>query len=95
MWKVFNKNNVTASYSCGKNMKKIIDTHNRKLLNNIEGEQNNCRIKSACSMEGNCFVENRVYLTKTRLENKNNVNEEHLYIGANGNEWKKDTTIAS
>ena len=56
--KIINRNCVKLSYSCCKNMRSIILTHNQKLLSNKpkphEEMSCNCRKKEACVLNNNC-----------------------------------------
>ena len=79
--KIFNKNNVKISYCCMSNIKNIINSHNKKILNKKMEENNtilcNCRNKPDCPLGGKCLSSNIVYradvsnlsdkLTKTYL----------------------------
>ena len=37
LYKIFNRTNVTVSYSCTENMSRFISSHNKKLLNSRTG----------------------------------------------------------
>ena len=60
--RLLNRNTVTISYSCTKNMKNIISSHNAKLLNDNEqeppreGKMCNCqrRNKHKCPLDNDC-----------------------------------------
>ena len=60
LYVVCNKNTIKLSYSCTKNMKVIIQAHNRRILNKCNVSQPtppcNCRIKSSCPVQGKCQV---------------------------------------
>ena len=81
--KIFNKNNVKVSYSCMPNMKQIINSHNKKILNTPNQNQNektcNCE-KEPCPLNGNCLVKNIIYRADVKDLN-NNTNK--IYIGLN------------
>ena len=60
--KIFNKSTLKISYSCMPNMASIIRASNQKLLNDSRPEKScNCRVKSACPLEGRCQTESLVY----------------------------------
>ena len=62
--KIFNKNNVKISYSCMPNMKQIINSHNKNILNvqNNTPNQKTCNCeKEPCPLNGNCLVRKVVY----------------------------------
>lgn len=44
-------------------------------------------------MEGNCLAENILYLAKIDIENRNNLKEEKMYIGATENECGEKGTL--
>ena len=61
--KVFNRNNVKASYSSTHNFASIINAHNKKILNeNIRKttcDSCDCRVKASCPLDGNCLQSTR------------------------------------
>ena len=64
--KIFNRNNVTVSYSCMSNMAKIIKSHNAKILGKADAssapdKQCNCRKKDLCLLDSGCLTNNIVY----------------------------------
>ena len=63
--KIFNKNNVKISYCSMDNMKKIINSHNKKVLSETTDVNNtilcNCRVKTECPLQGKCLSKNIVY----------------------------------
>ena len=63
-YKLFNKNNVKVSYSCMPNMKNIINTHNKKIINppkdNI-ARTCNCIRKHQCPLNEKCLTKNVIY----------------------------------
>ena len=65
--KLFNKNNIKVSYSCTPNVKSIIDSHNRKVLQGKKDTSNqklcNCQKsrKADCPLDGKCLTDNLVY----------------------------------
>ena len=82
--KCINRNCVKLSYSCTKNMKSIIQSHNKKITTNTQTnlttQQNNCNCQQRqhCPLDGNCITGPIVYKAtiKDRQEN------EHTYIGS-------------
>ena len=63
-YKLFNKNNVKVSYSCMPNMKNIINTHNKKIINapkyNI-ARTCNCVRKHQRPLNEKCLINNVQY----------------------------------
>ena len=67
------------------NISSIIKSHNKKTLSNDESKLSksscNCRDKSSCPLNGNCFQQNVVYCIKViRMNQFTNKNHPH-YIG--------------
>ena len=64
--KIFNKNTLTLSFCCMKNMSSIFMQHNVKILSGefIEKRSCNCRIKECCPLDGYCLKECMVYKAK-------------------------------
>ncbi|GFR84580.1 inositol hexakisphosphate and diphosphoinositol-pentakisphosphate kinase 2 [Elysia marginata] len=92
--KTIYRNYVKVSYSCLPNIKQIITTHNKKVLqasqNNEEsknnpGKQCNCRKKQDCPVEGECLKENVIY--QAIVEEKETKTTE-TYIGLTQNTFK-------
>ena len=56
--KIFNRATVKVSYSCMKNMSKIIKGHNKNVTSKSQDQtpKCNCRKKAECLIEGNCQV---------------------------------------
>ena len=83
--KIFNKNNVKISYSCMDNMERIIDAHNKKILQKttLAADNCNCKIPENCPLSGNCRTKNIVY--KADLTSKH---ESKVYIGLCETEFK-------
>ena len=73
--KICNKNNINISYSCMPNMSTVILGHNKKLLSTlpkadrptIADPKCNCRIKTACPLNGECKQKSIVYKQKYPL----------------------------
>ena len=87
--KLFNRNNVKISYSCMDNMKKILNSHNKSILNekNDENERKcNCRDKSKCPLNNKCLTSNIVY--KADIITNNTETNKKSYIGISETEFK-------
>jgi hypothetical protein len=86
---IFNRNTVKVGYSCTRNMKSIIDSHNKKILrkNNQPARTNNkecnCRNPSACPMNGKCLTSSIIYQATVETANK-----KESYIGSTAGEFK-------
>ena len=79
--KIFNRNNVKVSYGCTPNAASIINSHNKKILENQPSNMTaecNCRVKDSCPLQGKCQTENVVYLAQ--VTNRKN-SERKCYIG--------------
>ena len=89
--KVFNRNNVKLSYSSMPNFASIINSHNKKILNeNIAKPTSascNSRIKSSCTLDGNCLQSSLVYICKAAAPKITN-NYPHC-IGLTDNTFKE------
>ena len=61
--KIFNRNTIKVSYSCTPNVKSIINSHNKKLINNENKVVKNCNCskKEECPLEGKCRTEDVIY----------------------------------
>ena len=67
--KIFNKNNIKINYSCMLNMFAVISNHNKELLSTLLKADRpptthphcNCRIKTACSLNGKWKQKSVVY----------------------------------
>ena len=64
-YQIINRNCTKLSYSTMKNMKRHIDSHNRKILEKEKVPEEtrtcNCRRKDECPLDGNCLVKEIVY----------------------------------
>ena len=71
--KIINRNNVKISYCCMPNVKSIISSHNRKLLdsniNHTTTPPCNCRKKNECPLDGRCRINSIVYDATTSVGN--------------------------
>ena len=91
--KILNKNSIKMSYSCLPNMKAIINSHNKSILNKTNQATNtrrpscNCRNKDNCPLSGKCLVENIIYKAEVSLPNK--PSQDKVYIGSTCNSFKK------
>ena len=62
MSKIFNKNTVKISYSCTRNVKSIISSHNKQILRpKPQPKGCNCRDKKNCPLENKCLTPKIVY----------------------------------
>ena len=71
--KIFNWNTLKLSYSCMNNVKLIISSHNKTIINksthsNKDKKNCNCRKPETCPMDGNCNVESIIYQAKVTLQ---------------------------
>ena len=72
--KLFNKNTVKISYSCTRNIKSIINSHNAKIFFPKKStEQRTCNYlnKVNCPLEQKCITTNIVYKAKVTSYNQN------------------------
>lgn len=84
--KIFNKNSIKLSYSCMNNMGKIINSHNKKILNKATEEKEetcNCTKECPLNKEG-CRRKNVVYEATVKTKE-----ETRTYIGLTSSEFKK------
>ena len=84
--KLFNRNNVKVSYSCTENVKKIIQSHNKRITSDVPTETVtcNCRVKDNCPLNGKCLTKSIIYkcdVTAPEIGKKS-------YIGLTEGEWK-------
>lgn len=85
---IFNRNTVKISYSCTKNMKSIIDSHNKLILANHEKPPDttrkcNCRRPDTCPMEGQCLTKSIIYQATVASQEST-----ETYIGSTATEFK-------
>ena len=62
--KLFNRNNIKVSYGCMRNLESIVNSHNKKILENkrkLQLGQCNCRVKDNCPLQGHCLTDNLLY----------------------------------
>jgi len=88
--KIFNKNTIKVSYSCMPNIKSIISSHNKKILNPPEADDIpktcNCVNPAFCPLNQNCLATNIIYeATLTSDQNE----PPKSYIGLSETTFKK------
>ena len=86
---LFNQNTVKISYSCTRNIKTIINSHNAKIVfpkNSTEQITCNCLNKVNCKLEQN-FLTNIVYKAKVTSSNQNH--QEKVYFSPCETTFKK------
>ena len=85
---IINKNNVKLSYSTTKNIKRILQNHNSKILNTSETEKTektcSCpeKRKDKCPLDNKCLSKSLVYKATVSKTKK-------FYIGSTEGEFKK------
>ena len=89
-YKIFNKNYIKLSYSCLPNMKRIIQSHNKKISKIPNNPNNNrkcnCRQKNSCPLNGNCLAQNVIYKATITTDSRTSTTKE--YIGSTCNQFK-------
>ena len=89
--KIFNKNAVKVSCSCTKNIKSIINSHNKRVLHQNRPcpneEKCNCIKKELCPLNGNYQAENIVY--EATITCNEQTYGENIYIGIAETTFKK------
>ena len=89
---IFNRNTVKVSYSCTKNIKSIIQSHNKNILHKVEEDANpkmcNCRVKDSCPLNGSCQVERSIYQATVTCDDDPTYGEK-FYIGLAEPKFKK------
>ena len=87
LYKIFNKNNVKLSYSCTRNMGKIISAHNNSIVNDKNPTYScNCRNKAECPLTNKCLTRSVIY--KAVVQNE--IDEEtKFYLGLTENSFKE------
>ena len=72
--KVFSKNTIKISYSCTRNMKSIISSHNKQILTPKNKQVGcNCRIKNSCPLDNKCLTSQLIY----QADVTNNLDDEY------------------
>ena len=84
--KIFNRKCVKISYSCSPNVKALISSHNKKLLNKPTTSTTlcNCRNKTNCPVNNKCLTKNIIYEAKITPANGNPM----TYIGSTRRSFK-------
>ena len=85
-YKHFNRHTVKLSYSCTRNIAKLISSHNQKVLNtNMQNTEPGCNCTNGpCPVDGKCLTQGLVYRgTMTRKQ------ENYTYTGSTGNTFKE------
>ena len=60
--KIFNKNTIKISYSCTRNMKSIISSHNKQIPTPKNKQVGyNCRVKNSCPLDNKCLTSQLIY----------------------------------
>ena len=77
------------SYSCTKNIKTVINNHNKNTLNNpiVATKTCNCISKPKCPLNNNCLIENTVY--QATISSNENTQSKKVYIGIAETTFKK------
>ncbi|GFS25682.1 inositol hexakisphosphate and diphosphoinositol-pentakisphosphate kinase 2 [Elysia marginata] len=88
--KIINKNTVKLSYSCTPNIKQIISSHNKRIINESSNKASttklcNCRDKPSCPLQGKCLEQSLVYQATISETNTNKID---TYIGITENTFK-------
>ena len=83
--KIFNRNTIKLSYSCTKNMGRIIKSHNKKLTSQPKNEILPCNCQNDCPLDGNCRVSNVVYKCTASVPNE----PDKTYIGLTATTFKE------
>ena len=74
--KIFNKNTIKISYSCTRNMKSIISSHNKQILTPKNKQVGcNCRVKNSCPLDNKCLTSQLIY----QADVTNNLDNEYKY----------------
>ena len=87
--KIINKNTIKISYSCTRNMKQTVSSHNKQMTQNSETQNENkncnCRNPETCPLDGHCLTTGVIYqATVTRLDN----DKEETYVGLTAGNFK-------
>ena len=87
--KIFNRNSIKGSYSCMRNVKSIISSHNHKILQSqrsISTKTCNCITKTACPLNNQCLLRNIVY--QAIVSSVNPELKEKVYFGISETPFK-------
>ena len=88
--KIFNRKTVKVSYGCMTNMGSIINSHNKKILEDNKPLQRggcNCRNKERCPLNGECLTDNLMYEGTVSSSEPNYPDK--MYVGISEPPWKK------
>ena len=78
-----NRNSVKLSYSCMKNIKQIIQSHNNKILQRCNSVEKKCNCRETCVMGGECCTGPIVYKATThKISPEDKLVENKTYIGS-------------
>ena len=90
LYKIFNRNTIKVNYSCTKNIKTFINSHNHEILQLNESNDDkrtcNCRQKNECPMNGKCLTTNLIYEATITSDKPNQ--QAKKYIGLTENTFK-------
>ena len=89
--KIFNCNHVKSSYSGMDNVKNIISSHNKKIINSgneANGKTCNCRNKSNCPLDNKYLTNKIVYKAEIETNNDTNKLSTKFYFGISDTEFK-------
>ena len=86
--KIFNRSSIKVGYSCMKNMKSIMKSHNSAILKKHTlkkpAKTCNCRNKVTCPLRGKCLANGVVYKATVSSHGT----ESKSYIGLSGGDFK-------
>ena len=84
--KIFNKNSINISYSCMRNIRSIIASHNKSILHPKTEEYGyNCRNKESCPLQNQCLTPKVIY--KATVVNDSD-DEKQVYFAASDRTFK-------
>ena len=89
--KIFNRNHVKSSYSGMHNVKNIISSHNKKIINSgneANGKTCNCRNKSNCPLDNKYLTNKFVYKAEIETNNDTSKLSTKVYFGISDTEFK-------
>ena len=77
--KIFNKNTIKISYSCTRNRKLIISSHNKQIVRPKNKQVGcNCRAKNSFPLDNKCLTSQLIY----QADVTNNLDDEYVhYLG--------------
>ena len=98
--KLFNRNNIKVSYSCGPNVKQQVKGHNARVLKSHrkeelgcrvsqgdEGRECNCRRGNTCPLGGKCLIKNIIY--QATVSTDGDEDKDHYYTGQTTTTFKE------